>query len=271
MNRYSKVLWMALAAALCVNNGYAQQNPPQPGPTAPQIVPPGLSQAGADVTQIFDVKYADVNTLMQVLSVFNVQMFPSPQLHVLSVRAPKEIMPAIADAIKRLDVPPPPPPPSKNVELIIYVVNASDQPDSGPMPAPLQPVINQLRNVLSYKGFQVIDTQVVRGMQGRTTSTSGHMPTAPRPAAIGADTPPPSTYSFSTSFRIRGTDKDPVVFLENMKFGVQVPNFNDGRWQYYNVGINSEVELPRGQQVVVGKTTVGERALILVMSAKVLD
>jgi hypothetical protein len=97
------------------------------------------------------------------------------------------------------------------------------------------------------------------------------MPTAPRPAAIGADTPPPSTYSFSTSFRIRGTDKDPVVFLENMKFGVQVPNFNDGRWQYYNVGINSEVELPRGQQVVVGKTTVGERALILVMSAKVLD
>jgi Bacterial type II/III secretion system short domain len=124
MNRYSKVLWMALAAALCVNNGYAQQNPPQPGPTAPQIVPPGLSQAGADVTQIFDVKYADVNTLMQVLSVFNVQMFPSPQLHVLSVRAPKEIMPAIADAIKRLDVPPPPPPPSKNVELIIYVVNA---------------------------------------------------------------------------------------------------------------------------------------------------
>lgn len=260
MNRYSKVLWIVLAAALWIDSGYAQQNPPP--------------QGGSDSTQIFDVKYADVNTLMQVLSVFDVRMVPSPQLHVLSVRAPKEIMPAIADAIKRLDVPPPPPPPSppsKNVELIIYVVNASDQPDSGPIPAPLQPVISQLRNVLSYKGFQVIDTQVVRGMQGRNTSTSGHMPSAPKPGALGGETPPPSTYSFSTSFRLRGTDKDPIVFLENMKFGVQVPNFNDGHWQYYNVGINSEVELPRGQQVVVGKTTVGDRALILVMSAKVLD
>src|SRR5262249_3758607 len=148
---------------------------PQP-PTAPRAAAPAPPPPQGNMeTQIFDVKYADVNTLMQVLSVFNAQMFPSPQLHVLSVRAPKEIMPAIADAIKRLDVPPPPEPPSKNVELIIYVVNASDQPDNGPIPAPLQPVINQLRNVLSYKGFQVVDTQVVRGMQGRSTSTSGHM------------------------------------------------------------------------------------------------
>jgi hypothetical protein len=231
-------------------------------------VTPGIDSAD---TRIFDVKYADVNQLAQALSVFNVQMFPSPQLHVLSVRAPKDIMPAIADAVKRLDVPPPPPAPTKNVELIIYVVNATDQPDNAPLPAPLQPVVAQLRNVLSYKGFQVVDTQVVRGINGRETQTSGHMPSAPKPAAIGAETPPPSTYNFRSIFRVRGTDKEPTVFLEGMRFGVRVPNWNNGGWQFYDVGINSDVEIPRGQQVVVGKTTIGERALILVMSAKVLD
>jgi hypothetical protein len=114
-------------------------------------VTPGIDSAD---TRIFDVKYADVNQLAQALSVFNVQMFPSPQLHVLSVRAPKDIMPAIADAVKRLDVPPPPPAPTKNVELIIYVVNATDQPDNAPLPAPLKPVVAQLRTCFRTKAFR---------------------------------------------------------------------------------------------------------------------
>jgi hypothetical protein len=241
---------------------------------APQGAPPQSAASGGSETRIFDIKYTDVNVLAQVLSVFGAQINPSPQLHVLSVRAPKEIMPAIADAIQRLDVPPPPPPqpaPSKSVELTIYVINAADQPDGAPLPAPLQPVINQLRTVLSYKAFQVVDTQVIRGMNGRQVQSSGHMPFVPKALSVGIETPPPSIYQFNTTFRVRGTDKEPVVFLEGMKFGVQVPNFQSGAWQYYNVGINSDVEIPRGQQVVVGKTTIGERALILVMSAKVLD
>ncbi|PYS33111.1 MAG: hypothetical protein DMG14_32545 [Acidobacteria bacterium] len=254
---------------------YAQPNPQALAPGGvplgppPQTIPPAY--AGPSETRIFDIKYTDVNLLERVLSVFGAQINPSPQLHVLSVRAPKEIMPAIAEAIQRLDVPPAPPPPSKNIELIIYVINAADQPDDASLPAPLQPVINQLRSVLSYKGFQVVDTQVVRGMNGRQTQTSGHLPFVPKPLSVGTATPPPSIYRFNTTFRVRGTDKEPVVFLEGMKFGVQIPNFQNGGWQYYDVGINSDVEIPRGQQVVVGKTTIGERALILVMSARVLD
>jgi hypothetical protein len=225
-------------------------------------------------TRIFDIKYADVNQLAPALSVFGAQIIPSAPLHTLSVRAAKDIMPAIADAIKRLDVAPtlpPPPPPAKNVELVIYVINATDQPDTTPLPAPLQPVINQLRSVLSYKGFQVVDTQLVRAIDGRRAQTSGHMPSLPKPAPIGADTPPPTTYNFMATFRVRGADKDATVFVEGMRFGVQVPTWTEGKWQYHDVGINSDVEIPRGQQVVVGKTTIGERALILVMSAKVLD
>jgi len=272
--RTALCLALCLQVALVVSGTlYAQPNSQTPAPQGapPQVIATPPAGGGPFETRIFDIKFTDVSLLARVLSVFGAQINPSPELHVLSVRAPKEIMPAIADAIQRLDVPPPPPPPTKSVELTIYVINAADQPDGAPLPAPLQPVINQLRTVLSYKGFQVVDTQVIRGMNGRQVQSSGHMPFVPKPLSVGTDTPPPSIYQFNTTFRVRGTDKEPVVFLEGMKFGVQVPNFQSGGWQYYNVGINSDVEIPRGQQVVVGKTTIGERALILVMSAKVLD
>jgi hypothetical protein len=269
MNRYLKQLLFALVVVTAVGDAFAQNEPSAPSGSQ-QAATPGPE------TRIFDVKYADVDQLARALSVFGAQIIPSSQLHILSVRAARDIMPAIADAIKRLDVaptpppPPPPPPPAKNVELVIYVINAVDQPENTPLPAALQPVVNQLRNVLSYKGFQVVDTQVVRGIDGRQVQTSGHMPSVPKPTDGSANTMPPTTYNFATLFRVRGTDKDPIVFLEGMRFGVRVPAWN-GQWQYYDVGINSDVEIPRGQQVVVGKTTIGDRALILVMNAKIVD
>jgi hypothetical protein len=46
-----------------------------------------------------------------------------------------------------------------------------------------------------------------------------------------------------------------------MVFGLESRNL-------YAVRISGDVEIPQGQQVVVGKATMGERALILVMTAK---
>ena len=40
---------------------------------------------------------------------------------------------------------------------------------------------------------------------------------------------------------------------------------------YTDVGINTDVEIPSGTQVVVGKSTVGVSALFLVMTAEFLN
>src|SRR5437867_3583666 len=73
-------------------------------------------QAKWDV-RFFELKYANPNSVYQALGIFRARVNVSQNLRLISVKAPKEIMPAIEDAIKRLDVPPAP---RKSVELTLF-------------------------------------------------------------------------------------------------------------------------------------------------------
>jgi len=209
-------------------------------------------------TKLFQIRYVDPNELRSALSMFRSNIsYSGGGLRVLSVRAPKEIMPAIEDAIKRLDVPMP----RKEAELTIYVLLASDQASSAPLPASLQPVLNQLKNVLSYKGYQLVDTLITRGRDSNTTTLNGTLPVehAPFPGNV--------LYEFRTTFRLLNPDaKDTSLRLENMRFALNVPINPQGSTAILT--ISTDVEIPRGQQVVVGKATYNDRAFILVMNAK---
>jgi len=210
-------------------------------------------------TKLFQIKYVDPGELRAALSMFRSSIsYSGGALRVLSVRAPKEIMPAIDDAIKRLDVPMP----RKDAELTIYVLLASEQPSAVQLPATLQPVVNQLKNVLSYKGYQLVDTLIARGRETNTNvALVGALPIehAPFPGNV--------TYRFGARFRVLNPDgKDAVLRLENMQFLLNVPVDTAGHTT--DLQIITDVEIPRGQQVVVGKATYNDRAFILVMNAK---
>jgi hypothetical protein len=201
-------------------------------------------------TRIFPVRYIDPNQLYQALVMFRAQFSPNTQLRLISARAPKEIMPAIEDAIKRLDVPTPAI--NKSAELMVYVLMASDQAEPGAaMPAILQPVITQLRSVLAYKSFQLVETLLGRGTDGRRMRLAGTL------QGIGLGTAEPMPYSLDAQFNIQNPDgKTPALRLVEMAFRLG------------GVAIATDVEIPQGQQVVVGKATMADRAFILVMSAK---
>src|SRR5262245_53425267 len=211
-------------------------------------------------TRIFDIKYANLMELQQILGLFRAdirspQVGPNGTLRALSVRAPKEIMPAIEETIRRFDVPPPP---KKSVELTMFVVSATQQPSAATMPPALQPVITELRKVLSYTGFQLLDTMIIRGVDGETPNYNGLLP----PFASGISNPIP--YSFRAILRLHiNEQKEPILRLDDMRFNART-NFGE-------VGLSTDVEVPRGQQVVVGKVTVGDSALILVISSRMLD
>ena len=211
-------------------------------------------------TKLFQIKYVDPGELRGALSMFRSNIsYSGGALRVLSVRAPKEIMPAIEDAIKRLDVPMP----RKDAELTIYVLLASEQPSAVQLPATLQPVVNQLKNVLSYKGYQLVDTLIARGRETNTnTVLLGALPVehAPFPGNV--------TYRFGARFRVMNPadGKEAVLRLENMQFQLNVPIDTAGHTT--DLQINTDVEIPRGQQVVVGKATYNDRAFILVMNVK---
>ena len=56
-------------------------------------------------TRVFQLEHADANTMRQVLRMFRSETSAGGGIRVLSVKAPAEIMPAIEDTIRRLDVP----------------------------------------------------------------------------------------------------------------------------------------------------------------------
>jgi hypothetical protein len=203
-------------------------------------------------TKIYTIRYVDTNELGRALSMFRAQMSANPSLHVLSVRAPKEILPAIEDAIKRLDVPQPDR--VTNGELTVFVLMASDQSDPGSnLPASLQPVVAQLKGVLNYRSYQLVETLLARVTNSSRRLNLGGTLQGVRPVA---SEPVGYTLTADQTTVQNPTGKSPTLYLLNM-------NFNLG-----NINIGTNVEIPQGQQVVVGKASMGDRAFILVMSAK---
>src|SRR5262245_57933521 len=185
-------------------------------------------------TKLFQIRFVDPNELRSALSMFRGNIsYSGGGLRVLSVRAPKEIMPAIEDVIKRLDVPTP----RRDAELTIFVLLASDQGDiAATVPSALQSVVNQLKSVLSYKTYQLIDTLITRATPNSTAYLNGTV-------MLGNSA---VSYSFSANFRVENPDgKAPILRLSQMNFRLQPPGPSEVR-------VSADVDVPQGQQVVVG-------------------
>jgi len=278
-NLTNRVLLLTLSAGLLAvtRDALAQNNTPAaPAPAAiqeyPLTVAVGPSQAEW-VTKVFELKYADAAQMKSILSLFRADFVASVtepgsgRYRILSVRSPKEIMPAIEDTIARFDVPPPPQPartPVKSIEVAVQVLGAYD--DTAPtctncaIPPSLQPVVTQLQKNFSYKNYLLLDTQLYR--QADRTSLSGTN-------SLAAMDDHAATYSVSWTSALVSQDKSSVQ-LSSLKFGADV--WMTGRTQSTHFGFDtSQVQIPADQQIVIGKTTVGTTTVFLVIRAKVLD
>jgi hypothetical protein len=121
----------------------------------------------------------------------------------------------------------------------------------------------------------LLDTLAVRGFSGREPSVQGTIA-----ALSGGENAPdqPTFFSFNGRFEAE-PDNSPSLRIEDMRMGIRIPTYSSARQdgtpvteiQYVNVGINTDVEIREGQQVVVGKSTVGDNALFLVMSAAFIN
>ena len=234
-----------MLSGLALAGMLAAQTPPLPE-TAPPAPP--------TEKRIFQARYADARDLANVLGVFGYHIEANRDLHVLAVSAPHDVMAAIEDAIKRLDVPAAAP---KDVDLIVYLVLASQQPDgSGGVPAELQPVANELKGVLSFKSFRMLDTILLRTQPGNKATASG---------VIGGSDK--TLYDFTVNpSTVTEDSKGRLIRLDNLALNLHMPGGT-------GAGIHTEITVREGQKVVVGKSNMGgaDQALILVVTAKVTE
>ncbi len=178
----------------------------------------------------------------------------------------KETVAGFEEIVKQLDVPPAA---RNNVETTAYMVIASLQPTNAGVPAELDPVIAQLKSIFPYKGFRLLDSFVLRSRNGERGETSGFVATPNDRGKIQY------TCQF-TRVRIDNADSGKVVRYDHLSLHVNSPNGTNAKGEpsYAVAGLQTDVDVPEGKKVVVGKTGAVEgsdTALILVISAKVVD
>jgi hypothetical protein len=230
----------------------------------PSLYAQELPKADVEVSRVFQLKYADANRVRSMLLGAN-EVVADQQMKTIAVRAPKSKMDEIEQIIKRFDVPPPPVP---NVEVTIYLMSALAQPAATALPPELDGVVKQLKSTFSYKGYELIDTQIIRVRAGKGGEASGMVGRV----AAGPKTINQVKFDEAT---ISTDEKGSAIHLRGLKVGLRIPIAATGQkqYQYLDTGISTDVDVHVGQKVVVGKTNMdgADRASIVVLMAKVVD
>jgi hypothetical protein len=219
------------------------------------------------VARIIEIKHADVRAIADAVGPFGASVTANREMRVITVNGPPNIVSAIEEAVKRLDVAAQPLP---NIELTAYLLVASAQAAGNtPIPSELQPVVNQLKGVLQYQGFRVLDTLLLRTAQNAGGELKGLT------SSGGVDGQRPS-YEFKVG-RVQVANEGPnrVLRLSGMSLALRIPYAVKGiaAVQFHDASIRADVDIREGQKAAVGRTSFDapDTGLVLVLSAKVLN
>jgi hypothetical protein len=258
-----------------------QQSPQRPStqPTAAQTAP---ARTGSDYVEekgfkgkVFEIKHRDPDTLSNVLKPLGsgfkgATISTNNQFKTVTVRDFPENIATIEEAIKRLDTPETP---SPDIEFTVHIMIASNSDISaGELSPELTPVVRQLQSTLRYKNYVLMTSAIHRGKEGSNPASNSGIAES---KLLGVTTPQgnPIFYNYSLSrIVLDALTTSPRVQVGAFQFGMRAPLVmgNDGKIQYENIGFNTPVAVREGEKVVVGTTSMGDKGLVVVLSAKVL-
>lgn len=263
MLKFMKITLTAIALVLVVNSASLAQQPTPVAQTRPEdnyVTEKGFK------SRVFTINNREVNNLGAVLrpllSGFKGAVITSnSEFKTLTVRDFPENLATIEEAIKRLDTPAASRP---NIDMHMHVLMASNTSGGSTAmepPAELKDVITQVRQTLTYRNYQLVTsvlqrlTETQRGLQG---SGSAQIP--------GAQAGEPMTVANYEHF-IGG-----VSLVQN---STGAPTIQINEFSFALVGekmrakVATALNLRDGEKVVVGTASVNDRAVIVVVIARI--
>jgi hypothetical protein len=213
-------------------------------------------------SRVFEIKHRTPEELMKVLrplasGIKGTSIVDSGEFKSITVRDFPENVAAIEDALRRMDVQRPPKP---DIELFIRVLIGAPA-GASQYPGELDPVVKQLHATLSYKSYFQVASITHRVKAG--SGARGKGVTVVNPPVSGE----PTTLNYSYGFE--------DVSLAPPGAGPTMVQIR--RLSYWTGGkalgeaeINTGLTLREGQKVVVGTASLKERAMILVLFARVV-
>lgn len=264
MLKFMKIAPAALVLILISIPAFAQTATPTPAKSEPDFV----TEKGFK-SKVFEVKYRDAYNLATVLRQLGsgfkgASVSANSEFKTITVRDFPENLVTIEEALKRLDTPAPPRP---NIELHIHVLIASNtsgtSDTTAQVPAELKDVLTQLRATLNYRDYELAATVVQRLTETQSVlqgsgagEVSGPNPTAP-------NTPMPYQFGLRSVSLVQNPTGAPTVQIYDFSFMATVDKDH--------AQVQTALNLRDGEKVVVGTATIRNRALIVVLSAKLVN
>ena len=218
-----------------------------------------LLSAEEIVRRVVELKYSSANQVNSLLQNFGANSRSDERLRVIVLSGTLDSVTQAEAAIRKLDVPPPP---EKNIELLAYLVMASNEPQTVPESADLAQVTKQMRTLLPYKSYRLMDTIWVRTKTGGGAFEASGL----APASLKTDPNFNPTYVFS-AHGVWALDFEPRnVRISDLNLTLTLR-------EKTVVKIVTNVDVREGQKVVIGKTnpTGADSAVVLIITAKIVD
>jgi len=219
--------------------------------------------------KVFTIQNRDARTIADAIKLLGsgfkgAALSVNQDLRTITVRDFPENLAAMEDAIKRLDQPAPK---TADIELKISVLIASKTAlPNAAVPDELAPVVKQLQSTLRYAYYGLMTSSVHRTKIGDGIEGSG----VAEPTLLGmtASQERPILYSYNLR-RITSTSNTSID-VERFSFSMRVPlDVGGGAIQYQSVGFDTPVSIRQGEKVVIGTTTMRDKALVVVVTASV--
>ena len=262
MNTINKIIVASLLFLLFpAFSALAQQTPAPPAAKEREYV----TEKGMK-GKVFEIKNREPFSLYRAIYTLGsgfkgAQMSYSNEDHLIVVRDFPENIAVIEEAIKRLDVPQPTNP---DVEIHVHFLLASNvDGGSNQIPSEITDAVNQLRSTLTYKNYFLASSIVQRTKaSGRTINSGGN-------AEVGSPLFKEVTdlhYSVSADgVTITGSSNASIIELRSFQFELNTNPNAGGR-----ALIRSDLNLREGEKVVVGTASLKDKAIVLVVTAKVV-
>lgn len=254
--------------AVCLAAAGAWGQEPKPTTSADDNVVPGTGFTN----EVFEVKNRDPFALTQALrplgsGLRGAAMQHNQEFRTITVRDLPENINIIREAIRRLDTPPPPRP---SIEFHVHLLVATnDERVTSDFPAQLGDVVKQLRATLGYKNFSVMGSQLMRSKEqrGADVHNKGVADLKVTNAALAAANPVFYEYRLR-SFSVAEGDGPARILIDDFNLTLRMPLLlSADKVAYEQVGFSNPVSLREGERVVAGTTSVGDKSVIVVLTA----
>lgn len=261
-----------IAAFSLVPWAFAQQpaTTPTPAPQPTAARGPDYVDFSGFKGKIFDVKHRDPRSLIDALRALGsgfkgATIAYSDEFKTLTVRDFPENIAAIEEALKRLDTPQSAQP---DVELRMNVLIASNvEGVANQYSGDLGDVVKQMQATLNYKNYSNVATVVQRVRAGsRNIGMNGSAELAATLLGVGGSSRL-ALYDYRAHNMSLTTDSSGgyLVQLSETEFSFR----GDPAW-IGSANIRTDLTLRNGEKVVVGTATLGNKGLILVLSARII-